>query len=620
VDLERDDAVMLISDIYAGPGLEGIPRGEVKKLRVYSFTYGYPGIGGLYGSIGMDGPWDMRRVLGTAPVAPDGSAVVSIPANTPIAIQPLDAEGKALQLMRSWFTAMPGETLSCVGCHERPNDAPSLVSTSNLQRAPDLLDPWYGPPRNYEFVREVQPVLDRHCVGCHNGDEPSPDLRGEVMVKGWSTAMPGNIGARAGGKFSVAYAGLHRFVRRPGIESPMPMQVPMEFHADTTELVQLLLKKHHGVKLDEEAWDRLITWIDFNAPYHGRWSTLEGESARVKEAQRAALRKCYANRDENHEELPEPPPGPVEPLMPDPLPPRPPVLVLDGWPFDAETARRMQNGAGVKTLALGNGVTMELVYVPPGVYPMGSVTGYEDEFPMTRVDIRKGFWMGKTEVTNQQFKEYNPSHDSREEDRHGYQFGIPGYDVSASERPAVRLSWREAVAFCDWLSARAGQPVRLPTEAEWEWACRAGTATPFYYGDLNTDFSPYANLGDAMLADFSGNPYKLDPQKARYNNPENPFDNWIPQDARFNDGGFVSEPVGGYRPNAWGLHDMHGNVAEWTASPYRSMGLDAQESKKRVVRGGSWYDRPKRSTSSYRFGYREYQKVYHVGFRIVMAD
>ncbi len=648
VDLSRSDAVIVVSDIYAGPGLKGIPRGEVKQLRVYTYTFGYNGVGGLYGSIGMDGPWDMRRTLGTVPVAADGSVMFRAPANTPIAVQPLDSEGKALQIMRSWFTAMPGETLSCVGCHEGIKDAPPVAQGVALREKPSEITPWYGEARNYEFQREVQPVLDRYCLGCHDGGKPAdgpprPDLRGTVMLKGWSTKMAGNTGKGTGGRFSVAYGNLHRYVRRPGIESPMPLMTPMEFHADTTELVQMLVKGHHGVVLDEEAWDRLITWIDFNAPYHGRWSTIVGEGARAKEDVRARLRELYANVNENHEVLPDAPGDPIEPI----LPPKPAAAKqlepqAAGWPFDEAQAKRLQAeaaaglkdgpgrpgaGATSRLLDLGDGVAMELVYIPAGKLVMGTSDGYADENPRGAVQISEDFWMGKLEVSNTQFRRFDPTHDSREEDRHGYQFGIPGYTVNLPDMPAVRLSWREAMEFCDWLSAESGWRVTLPTEAQWEWACRAGTDTPFHYGGFDTNFAPYANLGDAMLADFSGNPYKLDPAVARYKNPENPFDNWIPQDARFNDGGFVSADVGGYKPNAWGLHDMHGNVAEWTLSryvpyPYKDDDRNAvggSEITKRVVRGGSWYDRPKRSTSSYRFGYRDYQKVYNVGFRVLVS-
>ena len=630
VDPSRKDAIVMISNIYYGPGLAGVPKGEVRKLRLYTYTFGYGGVGGLYGSIGMDGPWDMRRTLGTVPVEPDGSASFVVPANTPIAVQPLDSEGKSMQIMRSWFTAMPGETLACLGCHENANDAPPAGIPIAARKAPAEITPWRGEARNYEFSREVQPVLDKFCVGCHNGKKRDdgknpPDLRGTEMIKGWTTKMAGNTGRGTGGKFSVAYGTLHRYVRRPGIESPMPMMTPMEFHADTTELVQMLIKGHNNVKLDEEAWDRLITWIDFNAPYHGRWSTIVGQkSAEAKEALRSMTRKLYANVDENHEFLPKFSVQKITPIVPEAMKPATPIS-MEGWPL--KNAAALVKDRKPLSIELGKELNMELVYVPAGKFVMGSTTGYADEAPVAKTAIDKGFWMGKLEVTNAQFRTFDPKHDSREEDRHGYQFGIPGYNVNSPDDPAVRLSWRQAAAFCKWLSTKSGRKVALPTEAQWEWACRAGTDTEMSFGKLGTDFSKHANMGDITLSAFSGNPYRLDWKSAQYRNPKNIYDNWIPQDGRFNDGGFISEGTGKYQPNAWGLHDMHGNVAEWTRSLYKPYPYadgdgrnDLAAKGKRVIRGGSWYDRPKRCTSSYRFGYRDYQKVYNVGFRVVIED
>jgi formylglycine-generating enzyme required for sulfatase activity len=206
---------------------------------------------------------------------------------------------------------------------------------------------------------------------------------------------------------------------------------------------------------------------------------------------------------------------------------------------------------------------------------------------------------------------------------HGYQFGIHGYPLNKPEQPAVRLSWHQAMAFCDWLSEKTARHVRLPTEAQWEYACRAGTATPTWYGDLDTDFSSFANLGDAKLQEFALDTYirvHLVP------NP-NKYDDWVPKDDRFNDGGFVSAPVGSYQPNPWGLFDVHGNVWEWTRSslrPYPYVGNDGRNDPaapgKRVVRGGSWYDRPKRCRSAFRLAYQPYQCVFNVGFRVVMED
>ncbi len=234
--------------------------------------------------------------------------------------------------------------------------------------------------------------------------------------------------------------------------------------------------------------------------------------------------------------------------------------------------------------------------------------------------------MARFETSNRQFRQFDSVHESRTEDRHGYQFGITGYDQDQPDQPVVRVSWEEAMAFCRWLSRQTGLPMTLPTEAQWEWACRAGTATAFSFGDADTDFSPYANLGDAMLAQFAGDPYTQDRAKAAFKNP-NRYDNWIPQDALFNDGGFVTEPVGQYKSNGWSLHDLHGNAWEWTRRAYRPYPYREDDGRndvekaprdiERVARGGSWYDRPFRRTASYRLPYRQYQRVYNVGFRVI---
>jgi formylglycine-generating enzyme required for sulfatase activity len=413
----------------------------------------------------------------------------------------------------------------------------------------------------------------------------------------------------------------------------------MEFHADTNELIMMLQKGHNDVKLPREAMDRLVTWLDLNAPYHGRWSTIAGPRGRQAEDARARMRKLYAGVDENHEDMPELTAyaaGPAEPKKP--RAPKPPAAppALSGWPFDATEARGMQSKSATPVACavdLGEGVSVELVRVPPGRFVMGSGEGYPDEAPMAVVEVAKGFWMGKLEVTNRQFGRFDPAHDSRHEDRHGYQFGVTGYPVNLPDMPAVRLSWKQAMSFCRWMSVRlagagpplAGRKATLPTEAQWEWACRSGASTPMSYGGLADDFSAYGNMADISLSYFSGNPYVQDWTKARYKNPTNIYDNWVPQVRTVDDGGFLSIAGGKYRPNAWGLCDMHGNVAEWTRSIYRPYpyrdgdGRNAPEAAgKRVARGGSWYDRPKLSTSSFRRPYRDYQKVYNVGFRVVV--
>ncbi|MEA3364834.1 MAG: hypothetical protein U9Q79_04260, partial [Candidatus Hydrogenedentes bacterium] len=175
VRLDSKDAVVYLVDIYEGDGLRDVPRGTVKKLRLFAFHYAYPKMGGHI-HIGVEGPWDVHRILGTVPVFEDGSAVFTVPANTPIAVQPLDDRGRAVQVMRSWFTAMPGEVLSCVGCHEKQNMVPPVTRTLASRRLPAAIEPWYGPERGFSFKRDVQPVLDQFCVGCHQGQEGRPDF------------------------------------------------------------------------------------------------------------------------------------------------------------------------------------------------------------------------------------------------------------------------------------------------------------------------------------------------------------------------------------------------------------------------------------------------------------
>jgi formylglycine-generating enzyme required for sulfatase activity len=252
---------------------------------------------------------------------------------------------------------------------------------------------------------------------------------------------------------------------------------------------------------------------------------------------------------------------------------------------------------------------------------MGDENGEPDEKPATPVRFEKGFWMGKTEITNGQYAVFDLTHDSRVESKHDYQFGVHGFPVNGSQQPVVRVSWKRAMAFCEWLSEKTGEAFALPTEAQWEYACRAGTSAPLFCGGLDDDFSRFANLGDAMLSGFVSNPYTVfDP----YPNP-NRYDDWVPKEERFTDGGFVTTAAGTYKPNIWGLHDMHGNAWEWTRSSYRPYPYVADDGRndmtaadEKVVRGGSWYDRPKRCRSAYRLAYRPYQSVFNVGFRVVL--
>ena len=206
VDYAADTGTVYLHDIYDGPGLAGVERGRIRKLRVISIDYRAAGVGsnGNAGPAGgamastpvsIQGAWDPKRILGTTPVHKDGSACFTVPAHTPVYFQALDADGFAAQTMRSWVTLQPGEAVSCVGCHEDKNTTPPSRNTSTAMRGgPKELEPWPGEPGWFSFATEIQPILDRHCVSCHHLDSPRPEAAAYDPAT-MSTVLPwGNEG------------------------------------------------------------------------------------------------------------------------------------------------------------------------------------------------------------------------------------------------------------------------------------------------------------------------------------------------------------------------------------------------------------------------------------------
>lgn len=171
--------------------------------------------------------------------------------------------------------------------------------------------------------------------------------------------------------------------------------------------------------------------------------------------------------------------------------------------------------------------------------------------------------------------------------------------------------------------------ISLPTEAQWEWACRAGSANDYSFGKMGADYSKYANLGDITLREYAACTAYKNYESVRIIDNANRYDDWVPRDTIYDDRSFIAEQVGRFRYSPWELADMHGNVWEWTQSEYKPYPYKESDGRndppkdsvtKRVVRGGSWYDRPFRATSSYRLAYRDYQKVFNVGFRVVLVE
>lgn len=609
VNLADKNSTVYIADIYEGQGLKGIPRGTVEKLRVYAYQYGYNKVGG-HDLIAFEGGWDVKRIMGTVPVEKDGSVMFKIPANTPIAIHPLDEEGAAVQLMRSWMTGMPGEVVSCVGCHESQNMVPKAKFTTASRKKPSEITPWYGPTRPMAYETELKPVIDKKCVACHNGIETDrPDF---------ASNKPAYNG------FSESYMALNPYVRRPGCESDFHTLDPMDFHSNTSELVQMLKKGHHNVKLDAEEWDRLITWIDMNVPYHGEYTAPE-YCDNNQPNRRDELSLQYANvkltGEQEFKEARErlKAKGPIKAVMPEKVSKRNEQVQLDGWPLSKNDALELQkkfavNGQLTKTVEIAEGINMEFVRIPAGKFVIGDHDGQPDQQERA-VNIEKPFWMAKSEITNVMFRAIFEKHDSRFIDQQWKDHIFAGYPANEEQMPAIRITWEQAIEYCKELSAKSGLKIDLPTEEQWEWAARSGSETDMYFGKTEDDFSAYENLADYKLRDLAV--IGVDPKPMRPDNRRFNVYNFVPKEERFNDGVLVPQNTAAYKANAWGLYDMLGNVAEWTKSDYTF--YDANKNLK-VARGGSWRDRPKHSTVATRDGYLPYQKVFNVGVRLIIED
>jgi hypothetical protein len=258
---------LILADVY--DGLKGVARGSVQRLRVVGLpaktqpTMNSPYIGQTHDDPG-------KFVIGTVPVERDGSAHFRVPAGVPIFFQALDAEGRAIQTMRSITYVQPGRTFSCIGCHEPRNTAPAVARPLAAARRPSRIA--VGPEGSWplRFDRLVQPALDRLCVGCHSPGSARLGGRGahfdltathayESLVAYGSPSLRDHVIARYREGRSAVDAGAAR----------------------TSALLALLEAGHHGVRLDPDARERLITWMDTYAQYQGHYSA-EQENALLR--------------------------------------------------------------------------------------------------------------------------------------------------------------------------------------------------------------------------------------------------------------------------------------------------------------------------------------------------
>ncbi|MFO7774317.1 MAG: hypothetical protein R6W89_00830 [Candidatus Hydrogenedentota bacterium] len=297
VDYREDTGVYYVQDVYEGAGLEGVERGTIQALRVVGLEFRAAGVGenrnaGPAGSalvstpISINGGWDVKRIIGEAEVHEDGSALFEAPARTPLYFQAIDGEGRVAQSMRSWSTLQPGERLSCIGCHsENKHDAPPVHAPTSTTRAMEAgvqaLEPFYGPPRGFSYREEIQPILDNHCISCHDGsmrdDEPQPPfpllgtpVRDEVAKREWSESYINLLNAEQHGAYTADSNG--PIVKWINPQSGPEMLPPYHTGSAQSPLIAMLQEGHQDVELSQEEMDKLAAWIDLAVPYAGDYT------------------------------------------------------------------------------------------------------------------------------------------------------------------------------------------------------------------------------------------------------------------------------------------------------------------------------------------------------------
>jgi formylglycine-generating enzyme required for sulfatase activity len=241
------------------------------------------------------------------------------------------------------------------------------------------------------------------------------------------------------------------------------------------------------------------------------------------------------------------------------------------------------------TVELTNSIGMKLVMIPKGTFIMGSPEsewGRLDNEVQHQVTLTRDFYLGVTEVTQAQYKDVMGENPSGHQD-----YLVQG---DSSSYPVEKVSWEDAVEFCRKLSdmpeeKKAGLVYRLPTEAEWEYACRAGSNTAFSFGDEAESLSEHG---------------------------------WFDENSNFG-----TRPVGELKPNSWGLYDMHGNVWEWCCDWYGGYPKGAvsdpvgpQAGSFRVLRGGGWYYVAADCRSAFRYRRNPSFRHFNIGFRVALSS
>ncbi len=263
IDLSKTTGTLTVNDVTIGRNMGGVKRGQIKKLLLLESLPKPINYTGSMEPTSYGGTFTLERILGTVPVEQDGSAHFEVPANRALILVALDQEGKAVKRMQSFLSVMPGEKASCIGCHEDRRTAPKSASSGQLlatKRGPSQISPVPGIPDVIDYPRDIQPILDKHCVKCHN-----PKKRGGDMI------LTGDHGP----VYSHSYYALSATYQiSDGRNLPTSNYPPYALGDAASPIMKMLKRTHHDVQMPRHEVEMIRHWIHCGAPYIGTYAAL----------------------------------------------------------------------------------------------------------------------------------------------------------------------------------------------------------------------------------------------------------------------------------------------------------------------------------------------------------
>ncbi|MCY3022998.1 MAG: hypothetical protein NTW87_28815 [Planctomycetota bacterium] len=273
---------LVLADVALGRNMRGVKPGEVKKLLVLETLPKPLNFSGTQEPITINGTFTLPRILGTVPVEPDGSAYFEAPALRPLFFVALDEQDLSVKRMQSFVSVMPGETTSCVGCHEQRTRTPGngrgpLLQA--LQRLPSRIEPITDVPQVFDFPRDIQPILDRHCVACHNYEKYDGRL-----------ALTGDRGPVYSNSYASIFARNLVSEGRDGTGN----RPPRDIGSSASRLLKFLDSSHYQVASTAREVKTVRLWIEAGAHYPGTYAALGTGMVRPggKESEEVLTRRC----------------------------------------------------------------------------------------------------------------------------------------------------------------------------------------------------------------------------------------------------------------------------------------------------------------------------------------